>query len=124
MKRSCSKSERSVNIHGLDSIEPLLRDGGYLFKLVANEQAVLLFPASIEHRDATRPGLRYQDDSAGNALAAMVKPGRIEFRLHRGFSDERVRLLARRMLGCPELAFAAGFAVTYQGRTLIAGDAT
>ena len=111
-----------MNVYSRDSIALLLAEGGYLFKLIANENAVLLFPHTTEHRDLKRPGLSYEDDSAGNALAAMVKPGRIEFRFHRHFSDERVRNIARRMLACPELAFAATFEVTYQGRTLIAAD--
>ena len=51
----------------------------------------------------------------------MVKPGRIEFRFHRHFTDERVKQLAERMLSLPELEFARSFAVTYQARTLILG---
>ena len=95
---------------------------GYLFKLVANENAVFAFPHTTEHRDAKQSGLSYEDGSSGNALAAIVKPGRIEFRYHKSFSDERVRNLARRLLEQPELAFATTFLVTYQGRTLLGGE--
>ena len=49
----------------------------------------------------------------------MVKRGRIEFRFHQQFSDDRVKQLAQRMLTLPELDFAKSFAVTYQSRTLI-----
>jgi hypothetical protein len=111
-------------VYGLDSVESMLETDGYLFKLVANETAVFFFPHTSEHRDAKQPGLSYEDDSAGNALAAMVKPGRIEFRFHRAFSDERVRNLAQRIIDHPDIAFASTFAVTYQGRTLIPGIRT
>ncbi len=105
-----------------DSIAPLLESDGYLFKLLANDTGVVLFPHTIEHRDATQPGIKYADDSRGNALAAMVKPGRIEFRYHRGFSDDRVKQLSERMLALPELQFASGSTITYQARTLIHGS--
>lgn len=111
--------EKLMNVYGLDSIQSLLDSEGYLFKVLANDSGVVLFPHTSEHRDMKQPGIHYADDSQGNALAAMVKPGRIEFRFHRDFSDDRVRNLAIRMLALPELEFARGFAVTYQGRTLI-----
>lgn len=108
-------------VFGLDSIAPLLEQDGYLFKLLANDFGVVLFPHTTEHRDATQPGIRYEDDSRGNALAAMVSPGRIEFRFHQQFTDERVKLLAERILLLPEFGFARSFTVTYQSRTLILG---
>ena len=110
-------------VYGLDSIATLLEQDGYVFKLLANDTGVVLFPHTMEHRHATQSGIKYADDSRGNALAAMVKPGRIEFRFHRGFSDERVTALATRMLALPELAFAQTFTVSYQARTLIHGSA-
>lgn len=106
-------------VYGADSIAPFLEQDGYLFKILANDVGVVLFPHTIEHRDATQPGIKYADDSHGNALAAMVKPGRIEFRFHLQYSDERVRRLAVRILELPELEFARSFVVTYQGRQLI-----
>lgn len=109
-------------VYGFDSIAALLEQDGYLFKLIANDKGIVLFPHTSEHRDATQPGIKYADDSQGNALAAMVKPGRIEFRWHRGFSDERVKQLFQRMLELPELQFAANATVAYQARTLIHGD--
>ena len=110
-------------VYGLTSIAPLLENDGYLFKLLANEVGVVLFPRTTEHCDATQPGIKYVEDSRGNALAAMVKPGRIEFRFHRGFSDERVKNLAERILTLPELQFVSDATVTYQARTLIQGTA-
>lgn len=107
-------------VYGFDSVSLLLENDAYLFKLLANDNGVVLFPYTTEHRDATRPGIKYEDESKGNALAAMVKPGRIEFRFHRGFSDERVKQLAVRIRALPELGFAESSTVTYQGRTLLA----
>lgn len=105
-------------VYGFDSILPMLEQDSYLFKLLANDNGVVFFPHTTEHRDAMRPGIKYADDSCGNALAAMVKPGRIEFRFHQGFSDERVRQLSRRILVLPELKFAENATVTYQGRVI------
>ena len=109
-------------VYGFDSIAPLLESDGYSFKLLANDAGVVLFPHTIEHRDATQPGIKYADDSRGNALAAMVKPGRVELRFHRGFSDERVKQLAERLLLLSELQFAVDATITYQARTLIHGS--
>lgn len=108
-------------VYGFDSIASMLEQDGYLFKMLANDSGVVLFPHTTEHRDATQPGIKYADDSGGNALAAMVKPGCIEFRYHRQFTDERVKQLAERILILPELEFAHSFAVTYQSRVLILG---
>jgi hypothetical protein len=110
-----------MNATGLESVQSLLESEGYLFKLVAHDTAVHFFPRTTEHCDAKLPGLSYEHDSAGNALAAMVKPGLLEFRFHRSFSDARVRTIAERILAHPDLFFASSFTVTYQGRTLIAG---
>lgn len=107
-----------MNVYGFDSIARLLEQDHYLFKLLANESGVVLFPHTTEHRDATQPGIRYADDSGGNALAAMVKPGWIEFRYHQQFSDQRVTQLAQRMRSLPELEFARSFAVTYKAQEL------
>ena len=117
--RASKSGVSSMKTHGLESVESLLKDEGFLFKLIANDAGVVLFPYTTEHRDACAPGIRYADDSAGNALAAMVKPGRIEFRFHTAFSDERVRLLVSRILACDEMTFARSFTVTYQGRQLL-----
>ena len=108
-------------VYGFDSIAPLLEQDSYLFKMLGDDSGVVLFPHTTEHRGATHPGIKYADESGGNALAAMVKPGRIEFRHHRQFTDECVKRLAERMLTLPKLQFARSFAVTYQGRTLTLG---
>jgi hypothetical protein len=103
-------------VYGFDSVASMLEQECYSFKLIANDVGVVLFPHTTEHRDATQPGIKYAEDSVGNALAAMVKPGVIEFRFHRQFSDDRVQQLAKRILDLPELEFARSFIVTYQAR--------
>ena len=111
-----------MQVYGLDSVRCELESDGYFFKLLANERAALFFPRSTEHRDAKAHGLDYEDDSKGNAVAATVAPGRVDFRRHRAFSDERIKSIALALLGHPDVQFAHGFQVTYQGRLLIASE--
>lgn len=108
-----------MNVTGLECVEAFIDQEGYLMKLIANETAAHFFPYTTEHRDIRISGLKYEDDSAGNALAAMVKPGVIEFRHHRAFLDQRVREIAARIVAHPVGAFASSFAVNYQGRILV-----
>jgi hypothetical protein len=107
-----------MNVYGADAAEQMAETDGFLFKLIANERAVAFFPRNTEHREVKQPGLSYEDDSAGNALAAMVKPGLIEFRSHKSFSDERVRSIAQTITNHPSVKFASGFRVTYQGKSI------
>jgi hypothetical protein len=108
-----------MQVFGLDSIRAEMESGGYMVKLLANDQAVIFFPRTTEHRDAGIEGLIYKDDSKGNALAAMMSPGRIEFRYHNRFSDERVKAIALALMSLPDLAFAREFKIIYQGRVLV-----
>jgi hypothetical protein len=108
-----------MQVYGVDSVRSELESGGYVVKLVANDRTAVVFPRTSEHRDIKMSGLTYGDDSKGNALAAMLSPGRLEFRHHRAFSDERVKRIAEAILEHPDMAFARGSRVTYQGRVLI-----
>lgn len=109
-------------VYGYDTIAHLLSQDGYLFKMLLNDIGVVLFPHTAEHRDVRLSGISYADDSQGNAMAAMVKPGRIEIRHHQKFSDQRVKRLVERMLELPEMSFAASFIITYQGRVIVNDD--
>lgn len=111
-----------MRFFGLESIQAAIEAGGYQLKLIAHEQAVAFFPRTCEHREMKVQGLSYEDDSKGNALAGMMSPGRIDFRHHRAFTDERVRTIALAILNHPELRFARAAQVTYQGRTIVAGQ--
>ncbi|TWU18541.1 hypothetical protein Poly21_07050 [Allorhodopirellula heiligendammensis] len=108
-----------MNVTGLECVGASIDQEGYLMKLIANETAAHFFPYTTEHRDIRIQGLNYEDDSAGNALAAMVKPGVIEFRHHRAFSDQRVRQIAVRLIAHPVGEFASSFSIHYQGRILV-----
>ena len=108
-----------MQVYDFELVAPDLESDYFQFKLVANEQGVIFHPCSIEHRDVGRPGIKYADNYAGNALAAMVNSGVIEFRFHQGFSDARVREIAVQIVEHPKLGALADFTVKYQNRTLI-----
>ncbi len=112
-----------MKIMGEDFFRSAVESDGFFLKAVLNETGAYFFPHTTEHRDATQPGLCYKDDSMGNALAATIKPRQIDIRHHRAFSDERVRGIAQRLLECPAAETIAGFAVNYQGRSLISETA-
>ncbi|NND99523.1 MAG: hypothetical protein HKN47_19585 [Pirellulaceae bacterium] len=108
-----------MKIIGADFLRTSLESDGYFIKLIINDTAAHFFPRTTEHRDATEPGLCYQDDSLGDALAATIKRRQIDIRFHRAFSDEHVRMMVQRLLRHPDVAGLADFSVSYQGRTLI-----
>ncbi len=105
-------------LSGVEFLEALSRQAGFSAKMVLNEAGALFFPTDRQHRDQKGPQISYEDDYAGNALAAMLAPGQIEIRYHRDFPDRRVARLARALLAEPSLAFMRGWHVTYQGRTI------
>jgi len=51
-------------------------------------------------------------------MAAMLKPGAIEIRFHKRYTDQAVARILKSLLATPELAPMAGWAITYQGRPL------
>lgn len=107
---------------GVEFLESLTRQAGFEAKLVCNEHGAIFFPAHFQHRDQKATQVSYEDDYAGNALAAMLTPGRIEIRYHRDFSDARVAQLVGAVLADPRLALLRGWRVTYQGRPLHVAD--
>lgn len=108
-----------MNVIGADFLSSQLESDGYYFKLILNDSAAYFFPYTMEHRDATQPGLCYKDESLGNALAATIKRMQIDIRHHHAFSDQHVTTIAGRLLQHPDAQLLAGFTVNYQGRTLI-----
>mgnify|MGYP001555754177 CR=1 FL=1 len=82
-----------MKIIGGEFLRVTLEAEGYFLKLILNDSVAHFFASALEHRDATQPGICYKDDSLGNALAATIKPGRIDIRFHRAFPDQRVRCL-------------------------------
>jgi len=120
--QSIAGRANTTQVYGLESVRAELESGGYTVKCLAHDQAVAFFPRTTEHGDAGVCGLSYKDDSKGNALAGIMSPGRIEFRHHGRFSDERVKQIALAMMSLPGLSFARGFKVIYQGRILMDGQ--
>lgn len=104
---------------GLESIEQEAATGGHFIKCIANSSAVIFFPGTVQHRDMKRDGVSYEDDYRGNAMAATITPGKIDIRFHKAYPDDAVRSIFAALLKLPELQWAAGFTVRYQGRTLI-----
>jgi hypothetical protein len=77
-----------------------------------------VFSAQYQHRTMKVPGISYEHEAKGNALAAMLMPGLIEIRHDKRFNDDRVTGIIRKLLASPELAVMKGWKVTYQGRSL------
>jgi hypothetical protein len=94
-----------------------LADEGRL-KMVFNANGAILFPATLEHRDQKTPGISYEDDYQGNALAAMAKPGALEVRYHARFTAAQVKTMLRRLAAQPELTNLSAFEIYYSGQRL------
>jgi hypothetical protein len=94
----------------------LLRSQPANVKFLLNDSGLAFFPATQQHRDMKFPGLSYEDDHRGNALAGLVQPGRVDIRFHSAFSDERIRQLWSRVLASLELSGAQFGTLYYQGR--------
>ena len=101
---------------GAEAIRTLTNQSGFSAKVVFNENGVLFFPATQEHRDHKAEGISYEDDYRGNALAAMLSPGKMDIRFHEKFSDERVRLIVEALIKHDDLEFMRNWSFTYQGR--------
>jgi hypothetical protein len=87
-------------------------------KFILNDVGILFFPAAQQHRDAKMPGLSYEDDYRGNAVAGLITQAHVEIRFHTAFSDERIRALWARVLMIPEIAKAGLGPLFYQGRLI------
>jgi len=80
-----------MQIIGAELLE--IRTGTETLKFILNEKVMLLFYPTNEHRNVRIDGTFYEDDSKGNAVAGLIMESRVEIRLHRGFSIERIRSL-------------------------------
>ena len=107
-----------VLLVGVDYLKSLMASGGFSAKIVFNSSGMLCFPVSQEHRDQKVPGISYEDDSQGNALAGMLSAGRIEIRGHNKFSAEQVTNILSTLLAQPELNFMKSWQVIYKGQPL------
>jgi hypothetical protein len=87
-------------------------------KFLLNEDGIIFFPGTQQHRDLKSHGLSYEDDYCGNAVAGLVLPGRVEIRFHQAFSDDRIRNMWRTVLAIPTLGNAKFGPLFYQGRAI------
>ena len=113
------RSAKNMKVFGVGEIAATVSQDGYFVKCIVNSHAAVFFPGSIQHRDVKREGVSYEDDYQGNAMAAVIKPNRIEVRFHSGFSDDTVRSIFSELLRLPALEWASGSSVEYRGRRLI-----
>ncbi|MEQ8845230.1 MAG: hypothetical protein RIB58_10285 [Phycisphaerales bacterium] len=77
-------------LFGVDTLEALASGELHHAKLVFNDRGFIAFPTPIQHNTMKAEGISYEDNYAGTALAAILKPGAIAVRFRRGFGDEAV----------------------------------
>ena len=107
-----------MHLSGVEYLDSLMEQEHFTAKMVFNADGAIIFTVEEQHRDQKAAGISYEDDYAGNALAAMLAPGRIEIRYHRDFPDQRIADIILRLLGQPELSRLRDWLATYQGRAL------
>lgn len=110
-----------MRVVGLDHLLALEEGTTFEGKMVLNESGAVFGPVSTQHRDLRAEGIAYADDYKGNALAAMLGPGKIEVRFHKAFTDEDVTRLILALSAEPNLRFIRQWHATYQGRRLNIG---
>ncbi len=107
-----------MQIYDWVGLEQVLGKDHYQFKAVFNEKGVIFFPASRQHREQKVEGVSYVDGPAGNALAAVISPERIEIRHHPRFPADRVRQIVDEILQDQRLERLRRSVVTYQGKVI------
>ena len=105
-------------VSGADYARQLADGSLSTVKMVFNVNGAIIFPAAEQHRDQKIAGISYEDDYAGNALAAVLSNKQVEVRYHRNFSDTQVQSLIRSLGAHPDLTFIRNCRVSYQGREL------
>ena len=103
---------------GVEFLHSQIAQTGFAAKLVLNHKGAIFFAVNEQHRDQKAPGISYADESAGNALAAMLSPGKIEIRTHRDFSPQRVAQIMAALLSLPQLAPLRTWIVMYLGQNV------
>ena len=104
---------------GIDTLHALARGELPHAKLVFNDRGFIAFPTTIQHNTMKAEGISYEDNYAGNALAAILKPGVIEVRFHRDFSDRAVGVLLFKLVATTALSELEPVSATYQGRPIL-----
>jgi hypothetical protein len=113
---------KAMLLVGLEHLFALVEGTAFEGKVVINERGAVFGPVFTQHRDLKAQGISYADDYKGNALAAMLAPGKIEVRFHKDLTDEEVARLIRALSSEPRLSFLRQWRATYQGRRLDIGS--
>ncbi len=101
-----------MRVIGLTLLDPWITPQ---LKAIWNDQGLVIFPASTQHREAGVDRIRYDDDGRGNALAVMLTPERFEVRGHPHFTPERVKNMWWKLRDLPEAAQLRNCQLIYQG---------
>ncbi len=104
---------------GLESIAQEISTEGFFVKCIVNSSTAIFFPGTIQHRDIKRDGVSYEDDYNGNAMAATITNGQIDIRFHKNYPDDSVEFIFKALLELPDMNWAKGFSIRYQGRAII-----
>ncbi len=107
-----------MHFQGLDFISQLTTQDHFQAKMVFNAHGAIFFPTSQEHRDQSGPNISYADNYKGNALAAMISPGKTEVRYHRDYTDAQVVEILTNLLANNACSFLHPIQATYQSRPL------
>ena len=111
----------STEIYDWICLEEVLANEHYQFKAIFNASGIIFFPVSRQHRETRAEGISYDDGPTGNALAAVISPGKVDIRNHPRFVAERVRRILEKILQDGRLEPLRGFTVTYQGKVIKPG---
>jgi hypothetical protein len=108
-----------VIVTGEEHLQALVAGRMHDAKMVFNERGAIVFPISRQHCEMKVEGISYEDNYAGNALAAMLRRDAIEIRFHQAFDDKSVTRIITALLGSPSFSCLTHPCVTYQGRTIV-----
>lgn len=64
-----------MTLIGVSVLISLAEKGEFSAKMVFNERGAIFFQTKMQHREQKTEGISYEDDYAGNALAAIVSAG-------------------------------------------------
>lgn len=107
-----------MQIMGAEYLCSLIEQESFSAKAVFNQNGALFFTVRQQHCDNKAEGVSYEDNYKGNALAAILVPGRMEIRYHRGFTDGRVSEIVRALMRDGRLKALREWRFLYQGREL------
>lgn len=110
----------SFKATNFDFLKDSLNKNNLDLKFISNEEAIIFFPSSLQHRSIKAHGLSYEDDYKGNAVAGIVNGKQVEIRFHAAFSDNRILNLWTLILVTAQKADLnlTDFTLHYQGRKL------